>query len=119
VRFDDLSTDVESESQTAVMAVGHCALESAKDAFLLIGRNANTMVLDTQIGVDTIRPDTKFNGFAGTILDGVGELIRANLRNTCTIPHAARAPLGVNLHGRARTSSLLAQFIDTFVGDRR
>ena len=48
VRFHDLTTNIQPETETTVMAIGNGPFEAAENALLLIRRNADTLILDAQ-----------------------------------------------------------------------
>src|SRR5690606_1618807 len=88
VGLDDLPRDPQAQAEAAVVAGGDGALETAEDAFLVRGGDADAVVLDDDVGGFAILEDLDDDRLALAVLDGVGEEVVDDLVDSKRVPVA-------------------------------
>src|SRR5204863_10071261 len=71
VGLDDVSADVEAETQPAVVAHWRGALEASEQALEVFRADADATVLDREAHRDAVPLHVDVDGLAGAVLDGV------------------------------------------------
>ena len=84
--FDDLSGDVETETEAAIIFAGDCPLETPKNSRKVIGGDTNAVILDDQHRFLISGLQLDINRMAGAVLYCVGKDIGKRFIQTESVP---------------------------------
>src|SRR5919198_2424406 len=104
-RFYNLPRNPQAQSEASILARGDSGLETLEDDSLLLRRDADTVVSDSQDGMTVLAADPDLDGPALAVLDGVRDEVRHHLVQAWSIPEPDHVRLGLERDRRVRSES--------------
>src|SRR5207249_311138 len=84
--FDQGPHDIKPQAKAAVMANRDSAFKRLENAPQRFRLHSNTLILHLEGGAPFVFPDVDLNWFTFTELDGVGQEVRRDLRQSVFVP---------------------------------
>src|SRR4051812_27708585 len=84
-----LADNPKADAEAAVLAPGHRALEGTKDASLVLFRDADAMISDSEPRVGAVTNQRDLDRFARAILEGIRQEVIGDLLNSQFIKQPA------------------------------
>src|ERR1051325_10354839 len=104
--------DPEPQPEPTVVPFRYRALETTEDPVTVLGRNADAVVPYRQPRQPVRLLDGHLDGFARTVLDGVGNEIRDDLVDAHAVPVAEHLPARLHRYRASGAFELLAEAVD-------